>query len=153
MQKLLWAFLLGFAFILPLRAELVYQGGYNPNTPLPEYFSEAYPRPEKSIIYVFYNDVNMTCENCPQTIDLIEKVYDNTYQGRYDLYVIDYGNDDEYDFINAYRLQQPLEVVLARFEDGAQFGYKKLEDLNYQISDPENFAQNLKFQIESFFSN
>lgn len=150
MQKLLWAFLLGFAVILPLRAELSYQGEYTPDTPLQEYFQEAYPNENKSIIYVFYNDVNMTCENCPQTISLIEQVYDNNYQENYSLFVINYGNDDEYNFINTYQLSKPFEVVLVKVDDGAEFGYKKLEDLNYRISDPLSFADELTFQIDSF---
>lgn len=150
MQKALWAFLLTLAVILPLRAELTYQGGYDPEISLQEYFDRAYPQPEKSIIYVFYNDVNMTCQNCPQTIDLIEQVYNNNYQDSYNLYVIDYGNDQEYNFIQTYQLSQPLEVVMVRVDDGATFGFKKLENLNYQTSDPLSFADNLKFQINSF---
>lgn len=150
MQKALWAFLLALAVILPLRAELTYEGGYDPEITLQEYFDRAYPQPEKSIIYVFYNDVNMTCQNCPQTIDLIEQVYNNNYQDSYNLYVIDYGNDQEYNFIQTYQLSQPLEVVMVRVDDGATFGFKKLENLNYQTSDPLSFADNLKFQINSF---
>ena len=92
----------------------------------------------------------MTCENCPQTISLIEQVYDNNYQNDYNLFVIDYGNDDEYNFISTYQLSKPLEIVLVRINDGAEFGYKKLEGLNYRISDPLNFADELKFQIDSF---
>ena len=153
MQKLLWAFLLGFAVILPLHAELTYQGKYNPNMTLQEYFQTAYPHNDKPIIYVFYNDTNMTCENCAQTIELIEQVYDNNFQNQYSLYIIDYGNDDEYNFIETYQLSQPLEVVLVQVDDGAEFGYKKIEGLNYQTSDPISFADNLKYQIESFLAN
>ena len=153
MQKLLWAFLLGFAVILPLHAELTYQGKYNPNMTLQEYFQAAYPHYDKPIIYVFYNDTNMTCENCAQTIELIEQVYDNNFQNQYSLYIIDYGNDDEYNFIETYQLSQPLEVVLVQVDDGAEFGYKKIEGLNYQTSDPISFADNLKYQIESFLAN
>ena len=153
MQKLLWAFLLGISIILPLHAELSYQGEYNPNITLEEYFNEAYPNPKKSIIYVFYNDVNMSCENCPQTIELIEQVYNDNFQNDYSLFIIDYGNDDEYNFIQTYQLNQPLEVVLVRVDDGAEFGYKKLENLNYQISDTASFQDNLKFQINSFLQN
>ena len=153
MQKLLWAFLLGFAVILPLHAELTYQGEYNPSMTLQEYFQAAYPHYDKPIIYVFYNDTNMTCENCAQTIELIEQVYDNNFQNQYSLYIIDYGNDDEYNFIETYQLSQPLEVVLVQVDDGAEFGYKKIEGLNYQTSDPISFADNLKYQIESFLAN
>ena len=153
MQKVLWAFLLGFACINSLRAELTYQGEYTPQSNLQSYFEQAYPNPQKSIIYVFYNDTNMTCQNCPQTIDLIEQIYDNNFQNEYDLFVIDYGNDDEYNFIQTYNLSQPLEVVLVRVDDGITFGYKKLEGLNYQTSDPTSFATSLKFQIQSFLED
>ena len=153
MQKILWIFLLGLAVILPLRAELTYEGAYNSDLSLPEYFNLAYPNPQKSIIYVFYNDENMTCQNCPQTIDLIEQVYNDNYKNDYDLYIIDYANDREYNFIETYHLTQPLELVMVRVDDGATFGYKKLENLNYQISDPLSFADNLKFQINSFLGD
>ena len=153
MQKVFWTFLLGLAIALPLRAELTYEGAYNSDINLEEYFDLAYPSPQKSIIYIFYNDVNMSCENCPQTIKLIEQVYDNTYQNEYDLYIIDYGNDQEYNFMETYHLTQPLEVVMVRVDDGATFGYRKLENLNYQISGPLSFADNLKFQINSFLGS
>lgn len=152
MQKMLWAFLLGFACINSLRAELTYQGDYVPHISLQPYFDQAYPNPQKSIIYVFYNDVNMSCQNCPRTINLIEQVYNHNFQNEYDLFVIDYGNDDEYNFIQTYNLSQPLEVVLVRVDDGATFGYKKLEGLNYQTSDPQSFSDDLKFQIQSFLA-
>ena len=153
MQKMLWAFLLCLAVRLPLHAELSYQGEYNPDLNMQEYFNQAYPHFDKSIIYVFYNDVNMSCQNCPQTIDLIEQVYNNNYQNQYNLFVIDYGNDQEYNFIQTYQLNQPLEVVMVKIDDDAQFGFKKLENLNYQTSDPVSFADNLKFQIDSFLGS
>lgn len=150
MQKLLWAFLLGFAVVLPLRAELVYEGGYNPYQSQQSYFNETNPSLNKSIIYIFYNDVYMTCQNCAQTIALIEQVYQQNYQNLYDLYIINYGENDEYNFISAFELQKPFEVVLERVNDGTPMGYKKLEGLNYQTSDPYSFEQNLKYQIDSF---
>jgi len=153
MQKLIWAFLLSCAVILPLKAELTYEGGYNPELTLRQYFDRAYPEYDKPRIYVFYNDVNMSCENCPQTIALIERIYDENYQDLYDLFIIDYGNDDEYNFIQTYDLNKPLEVVLVRADDGATFGYKKIDNLNYQISDPISFADYFKSQINSFFGN
>lgn len=151
MQKALWSFLLGIAFIMPLHAELTYQGQFNPGMSLQEYFDAAYPQPQKSIIYIFYNDRSMTCQNCPETIALIENIYNQNYQNEYDLFVIDYGNDDEYNFIQTYQLNRPLEVVLVKVDNGAQFGWKKLEGLNYQISDQTSFSDNLQYQINSFF--
>lgn len=134
-------------------AELTYQGAYDSNLTMSEYFEKAYPNPQKSIIYVFFNDVNMNCQDCPQTIELIEQVYNRYYQNQYDFYVIDYGNDDEYNFMQAYDLNQPLEVVLVRVDDGAVFGYKKLDNLNYQISDPVSFRDNLVYQINAFLGD
>ena len=150
LQKFLWAVMLGIAVVLPLRAELTYQGEFDPDMTSSEYFAKAYPNPQKSIIYVFYNDINMSCENCPETIELIEQVYQQNYQNQYELFVIDYGDDDEYNFIQTFDLDKPLEVVLVRVDDGAVFGYKKLENLNYQISDPLSFSDNLVYQINSF---
>jgi len=150
MQKILWALMLGLAVIMPLRAELSYEGGYNPNQPQQAYFNEAYPHFEKSIIYLFYNDVYMTCQNCAQAIAMIEQVYQRYYQNKYNLFIINYGDDDEYNFISAYELRQPFEVVMVRIDDGAPMGYKKLENLNYQTSDPDSFEDNIKYQIDSF---
>lgn len=147
---MLWTVLLSISVVLPLHAELSYEGGYNPDQSLQEYFNEEYPHYKKSIIYVFYNDVNMSCENCAQTIELIENVYNENYKDTYDLYVIDYGNDEEYNFIETYQLNQPLEVVMVRVDDGATFGFKKIENLNYQTSDPTSFSDNLQYQINSF---
>src|SRR5574344_1115327 len=103
MHKILWAILLVSAIILPLRAELTYESGYIPNQSLQEYFNEAYPNYNKSIIYVFFNS-DMSCYNCPQTIDMIEKVYDEYYQNLYSFFIIDYANDQEYNFIETYNL-------------------------------------------------
>lgn len=128
-----------------------YQGGYNPNQNLQEYFNEAYPNYNKSIIYVFFN--NSPCYECPQTIDLIEKIYDRYYAQDYSFFIINYNNDDEYNFIETYNLNQPLEVVLVRINDGASDGYKKLEGLQYQISDPVSFTDNFTAEINSFLGN
>lgn len=53
MIKLLWAFMIMVALAIPLHAELTYEGAYNPNQNLQEYFDEAYPNYDKPIIYVF----------------------------------------------------------------------------------------------------
>ena len=153
MQKALWSFLLGISIIMPLHAELSYQGEFDSDMTMQEYFNAAYPQPQKSIIYVFYNDINMSCQNCPETIALIEDVYNRYYQNDYNLFVIDYGNDDEYNFIQTYQLNRPLEVVLVKVDNGAQFGWKKLDGLNYQISDTLSFSDNLQYQINSYFGS
>ena len=117
---------------------------------LQEYFDEAYPNYDKPIIYVFFN--NDPCFQCPQTIELIEQVYNRNYQNKYSLFLINYQNDDEYNFIETYDLNQPLEIVLVDVADGQSIGYKKLENLQNQISDPVSFSENLQYQINSFFN-
>ena len=150
MIKLLWAFMIMVALAIPLHAELTYEGAYNPNQNLQEYFDEAYPNYDKPIIYVFFN--NDPCFQCPQTIELIEQVYNRNYQNKYSLFLINYQNDDEYNFIETYDLNQPLQIVLVDVADGQSIGYKKLENLQNQISDPVSFSENLQYQINSFFN-
>ncbi len=129
-------------------AQPVYEGGYNPDQNLSEYFSEAYPNYDKSIIYVFFN--NNPCYDCPQAIELLEQLYQQNYQNQYSLLMINYENDDEYDFIETYQLSQPLEVVLVRVNDGAVFGYKKIENLENMVSDPVSFNEYVSSQINGF---
>lgn len=148
MLKIFWSFLILVAIALPLHAELYYEGGFNPDQNLQEYFSEAYPNYNKSIIYIFYNDE--PCYSCPQAIAMIEDVYDKYYSQKYSLFIINYQDDREYNFIENYNLEEPLEVVLVKVDDGATFGYKKLENLQNQISDPVSFSENLRYQINSF---
>lgn len=136
------------ALALPLHAQLNYQGEYNSNQNMQEYFSEAYPNYDKSIIYIFFN--NNQCYQCPETIALIENVYNQNYASEYNLFVINYQNDQEYNFIQTYNLSQPLEVVLVQVDDGQTLGYKKLENLQDNISDPETFSRDLRYQINSF---
>lgn len=151
MYKLFWGFLIGLAIAMPLHAELTYEGGYNPNQNLEEYFQEAYPNYDKSIIYVFYN--NNECYACPKTIEMIEQVYNQYYQNQYSLFIINYQNDNEYNFIETYNLSQPLEVVMVQVNDGATSGYKKIENisaLEEETSDPVSFSKDLRYQIDNF---
>ncbi|MBQ8437091.1 MAG: hypothetical protein IJX20_05535 [Alphaproteobacteria bacterium] len=115
------------------------------------YFSENSNNRNKSIIYVFYN--NNSCPSCLPTIDLIEKIYNSYYANQYSLFIINYQNPHEYNFIETYNLRQPLEVVLVRINDGAVFGYKKLRQLQDEISDPISFTENFRFQINEFLGN
>lgn len=69
------------------------------------------------------------------------------------MFLINYENDQENNFIETYNLSQPLEVVLVRINDGAAFGYKKLENLQNMISDPVSFDDYLSEQINSFLGN
>lgn len=128
-----------------------YQGEYNPNQNMQEYFQAAYPNYDKSIIYVFFN--NNPCYQCPQAIEMIEQIYNQNYSNLYSLMLINYQNDREYNFIETYHLSRPLEVVLVKVDDGGVFGYKKLEDLNDMTSDSVSFTEYFTNQVNNFLSN
>ena len=124
---------------------------YTGNDAINEYFAQSPNNRNKSIIYVFYN--NNPCPACPQTIDLIEKIYNSYYRNDYSLFPIDYRAAGEYNFTQSYNLRHPLEVVLVRINDGAVFGYKKLLQLQDEISDPISFTENFRFQVNEFLAN
>ena len=151
MLKFFTYLLLLFAVAIPLHAELAYQGDYNPDMSLSDYFSAENPQYSQSLIYVFYN--SETCYNCPQTIELIEQVYNEYFKNQYQLFIIDYFDDDEYNFVANYNLSSPVSMVLQRVSDGTLGEFKKFADLQNQISDPVSFQENIKFQIESFLGN
>lgn len=84
---------------------------------------------------------------------MIEQVYNNNFADRYNIFLINYANDQENDFIQTYNLTQPLEVVLVQINDGASFGYRKLENLQDMTSDPVSFNDYLVNQINNFLGN
>ena len=147
MLKIFWSFLILVAIALPLHAELYYEGGYNPNQTLQQQLAEDNPRYPRPIIFVFYD--NNPCYECPQTIELIENIYNKYFADQYDFYIINYQDDENYNFIQNYNLSLPLEVVLQRVEDGQMTAFRKLEYLQNQISDPVSFSENLQYQINS----
>lgn len=128
-----------------------YQGAYNPQQNLQEYFAESNANYNKSIIYVFFN--NSACYGCPEAMALLEQIYQQYYSDEYSFFMINYQNDDEYNFIETYNLTQPLEVVLVRINDGAAFGYQKIENLQNQISDTFSFEEYVRYRIDSFLGN
>lgn len=148
MHKALFAGLLALGTISNAQAELYYEGGYNPNLTLQQQLAADNPYYPRPIIFVFYN--NNPCYECPQTIELIEDVYNANYQGIYDFYIINYQDDLNYNFIQNYNLNQPLEVVLQQVVDGQMTNFQKLDYLQNQISDPTSFSDNLTNQINSF---
>lgn len=131
--------------------QLIYQGGYNPNLSFQQYTEMEYPKPQKSIIYVFYSGV--PCAGCQKAMDLIWNIFNTTYDNVYDLQVINYEKDREYNYIEAYQLTEDFVVVLVRVDNGATFGYKKLENLQNQVSDTVSFKDNFTYQVDSFLEN
>lgn len=130
------------------RAELIYEGGYNPNLSFQQYLEAAYPKPQRSIIYIF--TANEQCYGCPQTVSLIRQIYDQEYTNVYDLQQINYEQDREYNYIQAYNLSQPLEIVLVRVQDGETVGYKKLHNLQFQYDDPTSFRETFETDVNSY---
>ena len=132
-------------------SELIYEGGYNPNMNLEQYFETAYPKPQRSIIYIFTN--NQPCYGCPQTINLIQRYYNELYNNIYDLQIINYEQDREYNYIQAYQLSNPIEIVLVKVQDGEQTGYKKLYNLQFQYDDPMSFKETFVNDVNSYLQN
>ncbi len=128
--------------------QLIYQGGYNPDLSFNQYLEEAYPKPEKSIIYVFTS--NSQCYGCPQTVSLLQQYYDELYTNVYDFQIINYQQDREYNYIQAYQLSDPLEIVLVKVEDGEQTGYRKLHNLQFQYDDPISFKETFEMDVNSY---
>lgn len=144
--------ILGLLFAVPAHAQqLQYEGAYNPDTPLAEYFSEEDGNYKKSIIYIFYNNEN--CYGCPQTIAELENVYNQYFRSAYSLFIINYQEDEEYNFAEAYHLTEPLTVVLVKVSDGASMGYEKLDNLQNQIYDPTSLKEYFRYRVNSFLGN
>lgn len=129
-------------------SQLIYQGSYNPDLSFNQYLEAAYPKPQKSIIYVFTS--NSQCYGCPQTINLLQQYYDQLYTNIYDFQIINYQQDKEYNYIQAYQLSSPLEIVLVKVQDGEQTGYKKLHNLQFQYDDPISFRETFEMDVNSY---
>ncbi len=142
---------LGFFCATPLSAQVYNTDGYMPNQVSEEYFSESETNYDKSIIYIFFN--NEPCYTCAQTISMIEEVYNENFIDEYNLFMINYQNDQENNFIEMYNLSLPLEVVLVRIDDGAALGYRKLDNLTNMISDPISFSEYFTEEVENFLGN
>ena len=69
------------------------------------------------------------------------------------MFMINYQNDNENNFIQTYNLSQPLEVVLVRIDDGAPFGYTKIENLQNMTSDPVSMKDYFVNEVNNFLGN
>ena len=147
-KTLLTAAILTAAPFIAQAEQLIYEGGYNPDLSFQQYVEQAYPEERKSIIYVFTS--NNPCYGCPQTVSLIQQYYNELYTNVYDFQVINYQQDQEYNYTQAYNLSDPLEIVLVKIEDGEQTGYKKLHNLQFQYDDPISFKQTFETEVNSY---
>lgn len=133
------------------QAQVQDMDGYMPSQYTPEYLTADRTAYDKSVIYVFFN--NDPCYTCADAISIIEQAYNQNFIDEYNMFIINYQNDNENNFIKTYNLYRPLEVVLARYDDGVQFGYRKLENLQTMTSDPTSLANYFIAEVEGFFYN
>ncbi len=96
---------------------------------------------------IFYNSAN-TCEHCPEAINMLISVLKQNYRGRLHAYLIDVQKKPE--FIDAFRLSGPLNLVVIRISDGAAFGYDKMSGLQSRIGSPEDFSRAVTEFINNF---
>ncbi len=122
------------------------------STLAPQAFAKIYPyeyQYKKSIIYIFWTGPQ-DCYECEPTIELIKNTIANNFENEFGVYVVNYWQDKEYNYKEDYNLTSPLSVVMVDIEDGHAIKQKKfISETN--VSDPYNFVENLKFQINNFF--
>ena len=144
-------FILMLAVGVPAAAQVQNADGYMPSQTLQEYFDANRTNYDKSIIYVFFN--NEPCYTCAAAIEMIEQIYDSHFIDEYNLFMINYQNDQENNFIQTYSLSKPLEVVLVRIDDGAAFGYRKIENLQDMTTDPVSLQDYFISQVTDYLGN
>lgn len=120
------------------------------NAAIEEYLAQAPQNADISIMYVFYDGSD--CYGCTEAIDLIYDAYNQYYSADFNIFTIDYTEDDGFDFQTAYNLSQPLSVVLVLIRSGQAVGYYKIDNPQTWIDDPSYFEANLTSQINNFLA-
>ncbi len=151
MNKFLLAGVLACLMILNVQAQTAFDDNFADNKPLREYFAADANNENKSIIYLFYNGEQ--CFDCPQTIEMVENLYNEEYAELYSLFVIDYTQDNGFDYAQTYDLFAPLALVLVKIQNGEMLGYRKLNDLNIQSGDNEFYTRYLSEEINNFLGD
>lgn len=105
---------------------------------------QAQTKPEALI---FYNSAN-PCEDCDKAINLTIKILRQNYLDKIHTYLINLNQHPE--FISVFQLQGPLALVIVRIDDGASFGYRKLESLQSRIISPSDYQTELTEFINNF---
>lgn len=96
---------------------------------------------------IFYSSAN-ACETCPETIDKLIAVLKQNYQSKLHAYLIDTARHPE--FISAFRLSGPLNLVIIRISDGASFGYRKLSGVQSFSGSSAVFSRHITRFINNF---
>jgi hypothetical protein len=150
MKRFLLSITLLAIMIYPVYAQLAFNNGSYPiNEPLAEYFAAENQNYNKSIIYIFFNNDN-DCYECPQAVDVTEQIYNQYYREKYSMFVINYAEDNEYDFAQAYNLNSPLAIVLVKIDNGNVLGYKKISNPQNMIQLGEDYILYLRQQIDNY---
>ena len=116
-----------------------------------EYFQDQNYNPDKSLIYVFFN--NAPCPNCPQAIEMIEEIYNQNYLNDYGFYLINYGEDSNSGYIETYGLSNPLEVVMVSVDNGEVQGFQKIEGLQNMTPNAQGFNEYFTTQVNGYLGN
>lgn len=96
---------------------------------------------------IFYNSAN-PCENCEKAINLTINILRQNFSGKLHAYLINLNQHPE--FITAFKLKGPLSLVIVRIDDGASFGYTKLESLQTRITSTQDYKRELIEFINNF---
>ncbi len=113
-----------------------------------EYFQANNRNPDKSIIYIFFN--NQPCQTCPQAIEMIENAYNQNFLNNYSLFLINYAEDSNAGFVQEYALSQPLEVVMVDVENGQEMGYRKMEGIAEMVPNSQAFNEYFTTQVNGY---
>ncbi|MCM1323633.1 MAG: hypothetical protein NC218_05685 [Acetobacter sp.] len=116
----------------------------------PATLQSLYTNPEGkhlSEAIIFYSSAN-TCQNCHKAIDMMIAVLKENYQGKLHAYLIDTARHPE--FISAFHLTGPLNLVIIRISDGAAFGYRKLSGLQSRTGNSKAFTRRITEFINNF---
>lgn len=116
----------------------------------PATLESLYTNPEgKNLpeVIIFYSSANR-CETCHDTIDRLISVLKENYNGKLHAYLIDTARHPE--FISAFKLKGPLNLVVIRISDGASFGYRKLSGVQSLSQNPKPFSRRITEFINNF---
>lgn len=151
MDKLFFAGVFTCLMILNVQAQSVFDENFADSQPLEEYFAADKANYNKSIIYLFYN--GQQCYECPQAIELAEEVYNDEFAGLYSLFVIDYTDEDGFNYAEAYDLYTPLAMVMVKISNGEMLGWHKINNLQDFADDEDYFTKYLTGQINDFLAH
>lgn len=100
--------------------------------------------PEAIILYSTDNP----CENCNTAINMLIDTLRQNYKNKLRAYLINLARHPEY--IDAFKIDAPLTLVIVRISDGASFGFEKLNGLQSFTDDKNAFNNRVCEFINNF---